>query len=358
MKVLKYIFFLILILIVVGSIYLATLDGSYDVKRTRLIKAQPEVVFNDLNDFKNWKEWGPWYEMDSTIVETYSDKTVGEGASYSWSSKEGDGMIKTVHVDKPKRIDQEITFKTPFGDMKSEIYWILERVKEGTNLTWGMKGEMGFLSRWMAKGMEEQMGPMEERGLELFDKNLMKKIKVYSIESNGVVDYSGGYYLYVTTSCKISEIGSKYPILLLKIYGFNKANNVRTTGGPFTLYHKYDEENGTAMFSVCYPVAEKMITPAGSDVLTGFMKNGTYYKTTLKGSYENSDKAWKAALEGAKHLEGYKMPENGEPFEVYANSPHKTPNPADLITEIYIPVEKVVVVKPIPESVPLDTVSE
>ena len=163
MKVLKYIFLLILILIVMGSIYLATLDGSYDVKRTRLIRAQPEVIFNDLNDYRNWKEWGPWYEMDSTIVETLSDKTSGEGAGYSWSSKDGEGMMKTIRVDKPKRIDQEITFKTPFGDMKSEIYWILEKVDEGTNLTWGMKGEMGFLSRWMAKRMEDQMGPMEDK---------------------------------------------------------------------------------------------------------------------------------------------------------------------------------------------------
>jgi len=355
MKVLKYIFLLILILIVMGSIYLATLDGSYDVKRTRLIRAQPEVIFNDLNDYRNWKEWGPWYEMDSTIVETLSDKTSGEGAGYSWSSKDGEGMMKTIRVDKPKRIDQEITFKTPFGDMKSEIYWILEKVDEGTNLTWGMKGEMGFLSRWMAKGMEDQMGPMEERGLQLFDDNLIKKIKVYSIENNGVVEYSGGYYLYVTTSCKISEISQKYPILLLKIYGFNKTNNIRTTGGPFTLYHKFDEENDAVMFSVCYPVAEKMITPAGSDVLTGFMKSGTYFKTTLKGSYENSDKAWKAALEGAEDLEGYSLVENGEPFEVYANNPHETPNPADLITEIYIPVKKIKVTAQLPPAVEQDT---
>ncbi len=358
MKAFKYIILLILILIVMGAIYLATLDGSYDVKRTRLIKAQPEVVFDDLNDFKNWKQWGPWYEMDDSIKENYSDKTSGEGASYSWTSKDGEGMMKTLKVERPKRIDQEIIFKTPFGDMKSDIYWKLKRVKDGTELTWGMKGEMGFISRWMAKGMEEKMGPMEERGLELFDKNLMKKIKVYSIESNGVVDYSGGYYLYVTTSCKISEISDKYPILLLKIYGFNKANNIRTSGGPFTLYHKYDEENDAAMFSVCYPVPEKIITPADSDVLTGFMKSGTYYKTTLKGSYEYSDKAWKAAIEGAKGLKGYKMIENGEPFEVYANNPHQTPNPADLITEIYIPVKKTDVAAQLPESVVVDTISE
>ena len=338
MKLLKYIFFLLLALIVIGSIYLATLDGSYDVKRSRVIAAEPEVIFNDLNDYKNWAEWGPWYEEDPTIEATYATNTVGEGGSYSWTGKEGGGTIKTLKVDKPKSMDQEIIFNTPFGDMKSDVYWTLEKVKEGTNLTWGMKGEMGFFSRFMASGMEDQLGPMEERGLELFDKNLLKKTKVFSIETNGVVDYSGGYYLYTTTSCKIDEIGAKYPVLLLKIFGFNKQNNVRTTGGPFTLYHKYDEDNGTAMFSVCYPVAEKMITPSGSDILSGFMESGTYFKTTLKGSYENSEEAWNTAMKEVENVEGYSMNENGEPFEVYVNSPHDTPNPADLMTEIYIPV--------------------
>ena len=341
MKVIKYIFFFILIIIVLGAVYLATLDGTYDVKRSRVIKAEPEVVFDEINDYRNWKSWGPWYEMDSTIQETYPEKTSGEGASYSWTSSEGEGSMRTLKVDAPKSIDQEITFKTPFGDMKSEIYWRLERVKEGTKVTWGMRGEMPFMSRWMAKGMEDQMGPMEERGLELMDEVIQKKINVYSIETNGVVEYSGGYYLYATTTCKIGEISDKYPTLLLKVYSFIKKNNVRTSGGPFTLYHKYDEDNDAAMFSVCYPIPEKMITTADSGILTGFMKNGTYFKTTLKGSYRHSDEAWKKAIEGAQSLEGYTEVENGEPFEVYVNNPHETPNPADLITEIYIPVHKI-----------------
>ncbi len=342
MKILKYIFFLLLIFIVIGAIYLATLDGNYEVKRSRIIAAEPTVIYNEINDYKNWEDWGPWYEEDPSIVANYADNTIGEGASYTWISKDGEGSMKTIKVEESKRIDQEIIFKVPiFGDMKSDVFWIFEKVKEGTNVTWGMKGELSFFSRFMVIDMEEEMGTMEVRGLELLDQNIQKDIKVYSIKTNGVIDYSGGYYLYTSTSCKIDEISDKYPLLLLKIYGFNKENNVRTMGGPFTLYHKYDEDYGTTMFSVCYPVAEKMITPRGSDILSGFMKTGKYFKTTLKGSYDNSDEAWEIAREEAESLSNYKMLENGEPFEVYVNNPHEVPNPADLITEIYIPVQEV-----------------
>lgn len=341
MKVLKYLFFILLITIIGGAMYLATLDGSYDVKRSRVIKASPEMIFHDLNDFRNWKDWGPWYKEDTTIVATYPDNTVGEGGSYSWTSKDGGGTMKTLKVDQPKSIEQEITFKTPFGDMKSDVYWLIERLDDGSKLTWGMKGEMGFFSRWMADSMGEEIGPMEEMGLELFDQNIQKKILDYSIKTNGVVNLSGRYYLYTSTSSRIDEVADKYPLLLLKIYGFNKENKVRTTGGPFTLYHKYDEENGTTLFSVCYPVEEKMIAPKGSDILSGFMESGTYFKTTLRGSYENSKEAWETAMREVENLTDYKMLENGEPFETYVNNPHSTPNPADLITEIYIPVEKI-----------------
>ena len=176
MKFLKNIILLLLVLFVLGAVYLATLDGSYDVAKTRLIKADPIVVFNDLNDYQNWQEWGPWYEQDSTIQVQYADNTVGVGGAYTWTSDiEGGGSMNTVKVSKPDRLDQEIIFETPFGDMASDVYWILNKAEGGTELTWGIKGELPFFSRFMASGMKDQLGPMEERGLELFDENLQKK---------------------------------------------------------------------------------------------------------------------------------------------------------------------------------------
>jgi len=352
MKILKYFVIIVLILIISFSVYLATLEGSYDVKRSKLIKAKPTVVFNEVNNYKNWKDWGPWYEQDSTIQATYPEKTTGEGASYSWTSDGGDGSMETIKVDALKRIDQIILFKTPFGDMKSDVYWTFEKVKGGTNLTWGMKGKLDFIWRFMVEDMVKDLGAMEERGLELLEANIEKDMKVYTITPNGVVDYGGGFYLYNTTSCKIEEIPAKFPGLLMKNISFIRKNKIRTTGGSFSLYHKYDEVNGTTMFSVCYPVAERIITPKGSDVLIGFMKSGKYYKTTLQGSYENSRKAWETAMSNVGDLKEYKMLEHGEPFEFYVNSPIRVASPADLITEIYIPVKKLRKVPPPPKPEP------
>ena len=338
MRIVKYFFILVLVVVVGASIYLASLDGSYDVKRTRLIGAEPEIVFNDLNDYRNWAEWGPWYERDSTIVVTYSDKTVGEGGSYSWTSEEGDGKMRTLNTQPFERIDSEILFKTPFGEMGSDVYWILKKTEEGTELTWGMKGEMPFMTRFMASDMEEQMGPMQERGLELFDENLQRKLKVHSIEGMGVVDYSGGFYLYVSASSRISDLNDRFGPMMEEVSAYAKNKGIRLTGSPFTIYHKYDVENGTTMFSVGYPVSERVITDSGSDVLTGFMDRGRYFKTVLTGNYAYSAKAWEFARSQSEQLEGYAPDADGEPFEIYAVRPADTPNPSKWVTEIFVPV--------------------
>lgn len=339
MKFAKYIFLLLLMIIVVLAIYLGTLDGKYDVSRTRSVKAAPEVIYNDLNDYKNWKEWGPWFEEDSTLQVHYEPNTIGEGAAYSWTSEiEGGGRMQTKKVEPYKKLEQEIFFDTPFGEMRSDVYWVIEKTDSGADLTWGIKGELPFMSRFMAKGMEQQMGPMQERGLELFDENIQKKLKVFSIEDGGVVDYSGGFYLYLTASSKIDEMSPKFQDMMIKLEAYAQSNNVRLTGSAFTIYHKYDIENGTSMFSVAYPIAERVITEKGSEILTGYKERGKYFKTILKGSYQNSGKAWEIAYGELGNLTDFRLLESGEPFEVYVNNPRTTPNPAALITEIYLPV--------------------
>ena len=340
MKILKIIFIFLMILIVSGALYLGTLDGKYDVSRSRSINADPVVVYNDLNDYKNWKDWGPWFEEDSTLAVQYESNTTGEEAGDSWASdQDGGGRMRTLKTDPPNRLDQEIFFNTPFGEMRSSVYWIIEKSETGTNLTWGIKGEMPFLTRFMASNMESQIGPMQERGLELFDENIQRKLRIFSVDHLGVVDYSGGFYLYLSTSTKISEIEIKSQEMIRKIEEYVENNSIRVTGSPFVLYHKFDEENGTSMFSVAYPIAERIITEKGSDLLTGYMERGKYSKSVLKGSYENSAAAWQEAYGAAEDLRGYTILHTGEPFEVFVNSPDNTPNPAELITEIYIPVQ-------------------
>ena len=53
------------------------------------------------------------------------------------------------------------------------------------------------------------IGPDFERGLEKLDSIVTESMKVYSIKTEGTTTHSGGFYIYNTTSCKISDLENK-----------------------------------------------------------------------------------------------------------------------------------------------------
>lgn len=336
MKALKYILLLALVVIIGGSIYIATLDGAYDINVKRTIKAPAEVIFNDINDYKNWQNWGPWYEMDSTIVASYPDITSGVDASYTWTGKEGGGSMKTLSLIPNKQLIQEIQFTQ---GSPSEIYWDITRTDYGNEVTWGMKGESTFGEKiyWLTQGgIDKNLKPMFNRGLELLDNHLQIEMDKHSFEFKGAVDHGGGFYLYQTTACKVEESDVKMQEMLKAVSTFVKENNIQSYGKPFLITHKWDEANNTTMFSVCYPISERLET--NGDVLTGYLKPQKTFKTVFKGNYKYSELAWNSAFKEMSK-QGYTFIETSEPFEVYMVSPRDTENPAHWVTEIYLPIE-------------------
>tara|TARA_R110001583_G_scaffold8413_7_gene40223 strand:- start:7970 stop:8998 length:1029 start_codon:yes stop_codon:yes gene_type:complete len=335
MKILKYLFFLLLVLVIGFAIYIATLESKYDIKQTRIIKAPAEVIFNNINDFKNWQHWNPWFELDSTIVASYPDDTSGVGASYTWTGKDGSGTMRTISLIPNKEIIQQIDFgagSTP------EVYWDITTTETGNAVTWGMRGNRSFGEKiyWLTQGgIEKNMIPMYHRGLELLEQHLIKEMDKHSFEIIGEIDFGGGYYLYQTTSCKIDLIDEKKEEMFSNVFKFMKDNAIEASGKPFLLTHNWDEVNKTTMFSACVPVKERIITTG--NVLTGFLNPQKTFKTIYKGSYKYSYEAWESAYKKLAE-QGFKELEGGEPFEVYTIRPTDDPNPANWITEIYIPI--------------------
>ncbi|MBL4746770.1 MAG: SRPBCC family protein [Flavobacteriaceae bacterium] len=334
MKILKYLLFVVLISVVGGAVYLASLDGKYDVRRTCVINAPLSLTFNTVNEFKTWGEWGPWKEMDSTIVYSFPELTSGENGSYTWTgTSPKKGAMHNFSVTKNKEILQKIQMD---DYEESTIYWNFEAVDGGTKVTWGMKGEMPFVVRWMAASMEEKIGPMYERGFELLEEYLQEKMGEHSVVFNDVVDYGGGFYVYLATSCTIIQIPEKMEEMMPKLHKYVREQQIVTSGNPFAMYHKWDEENKTTMFSVGIPVRERLKTDG--TVLVGYQKPIKTAKFTAKGDYKFGTEAWEFAFKTLEE-KGLKIPETAEPFEVYLTSPMTTENPADFVTEIYLPIE-------------------
>ena len=339
MKSIKYILLLLLILVIGVSIYIAVQPNSFEVTRTKTLNAPQSVVYNNIIDFKNWEAWNSWKEEKPEIKITLPEQTNGVGGSYTWEDEDGVGRMNTIATEPMTTISQEMQF----GEFpKSDIKWNLQPNANGsTEVTWTISGKdlpFGFkmFSAFMG-GMEKQIGPHFERGLTLLDSVLQAEMKVYSINVEGVTQHSGGYYLYNTTSCKFSDFKQKMATMLGEVGAYAISHNVTMAGKPFILYHKWDEENDTIMFSACVPTNSRIVSDE-AEILTGKLESFTTVKTVLKGDYSNLKEAWDTTM---KYITERKleMIEAGPMLETYLTDPISEPNPAKWITEVYVAVK-------------------
>ncbi|MCX7550528.1 SRPBCC family protein [Xanthomarina sp. F2636L] len=339
MKALKYILFLILIFIIGLTIYIAVQPNSFEVKRSRIIDAPVEVVYNNVIDFKNWETWSPWVEKDPETMITLDEQTKDIGGSFSWTDSDGKGSITTTQTSAFSSIDQ----KLQFGDYpSSDIHWEFAPSAENkTEVSWIMNsGNIPFMFKAYAifsGGFDKMIGPDFERGLEKLDNAVVASMQVYSIKVDGITQYGGGFYLYNTASAKMDNFEIIMQNMLSKVNTYVQENNITTAGPPFILYHKWDEENNAVMFSCCVPTTNKVITTE-NDILTGQLAPFKAIKTTLRGDYGNLKEAWQTTMDYIPK-NGLIVQEQGPMLEVYVSNPTKTPNPANLITEIYLAVE-------------------
>lgn len=340
MKILKYLLFLVLIIIIGSAIYFGTKEGTYNVQDSMVIEAPPEVVFNKVNDLKSWETWRAWKKEDPQVVFTLAEKTSGEGASLSWTGDKK-GSITTTKVIPYKEIEQQLIQKTPVGERNAVMYWNFEEVEEGTKITWGTKGEHSLMDKAYNSikdyDFDAEIHNMKTLGLENLNQVVVDDMQQYTINVDGVTQYGGGYYMYTTSVAKQDELDKKTKPMMEEVMGFVTKNKLNMAGKPFTLYNQIDNSNNTVIFSTGVPVREQVITPEGSPVVCGFMDPVTTVKATLKGNYKHLAETY---TKTRQYMEKNGLQEDPDRmmFEVYLTDPENVPNPANWITEIYIPI--------------------
>lgn len=340
MKAFKYLFFLLLIAFIGISIYIAVQPNTFEVSRTRTIKAPSTIIYDNIIDFKNWEAWSSWAKDNPNMKITLANQTKGVGGSYAWEDKDGIGTIKTIETIPDALISQKMQVA---GFPASEINWIFKPNNNGTtSVTWTISAKdlsFGFKAYLVfTGGIEKQIDPYYARSLEKLESIIIAEMKKYSITVNGETNHSGGYYLYTTTSCKISELQSKMQEMLPELIVYATKNHITIAGAPFANYIKWDEENNAAIFSCCIPTTDRVITLEGDNILTGEFESFKAIKTTLKGNYSHLKEAWDTTKKYIPE-NGFEVTENGPMLETYVTDPTKTVNPADLVTEIYIAIK-------------------
>ncbi len=177
MKALKIIGYVLLGII--GLVVVLGLIAPKEIttETSRTIEAPIDMVFNTVNDLKTWEKWSPWDEMDPDMKVTMGEKSVGEGAYYTWEGPiTGKGKMAIAESTAPKSILIDLEFDG-FGIAKAPFQF--EETATGTNVTWKFSQKMAFPFNAMGLFMdiEGSLNKDYDRGLELLDQYVAQKLE-------------------------------------------------------------------------------------------------------------------------------------------------------------------------------------
>lgn len=352
MKILKYLFLLLLLSLVALAVFIATQKGVFAVERSKVINSPRATVYNYVNDFRNYEDFESWSVGDPTIRMTFPNKTVGNGASYSWEGAEGKGNAITLQSKEGESIHQKMNF----DGTQAEVNWILKDTLAGkTKITWKAKGTMSFLFKVYTAlngGSDKIIGTIYEKSLANIDKNLDYETKTYAIQVNGLVKKIETFYINQTFTSEIEKVNKNARIVIPKLIEFSKTNGLETTGKPFIIYHTYDTATGLAKVSICLPITREFTTGSAYGILSGKLAGFEAVKTTLKGDYSHTNEA---IAKTVAFINNEKIvPDlSWSHLEILTINKFDVKSPSKLMTEIYFPVKpKVVPVAKTPVYVP------
>ncbi len=314
--------------------YVTMQPSDYDVARSKIINQPISKVFNTVNNLKTWEDWGPWHDEDSTIVVSYGDKTVGVGASDSWTSKDGPGAMKTIAVTKDSAIQQEMTF----GDNEpSEVLWDFEKVEEGTKVTWTMRDDKApFVFKFfsaMSGGWDNMLGPMLVKGLDNLDEVIQKIPAAYTLSEVTTVETKDKLFIGYPFEMKIdpNELQKVFEKAMVKTDAYVKKSGLAIGEyTPAALYHKWDEKTGETKFHIGLVVNKEVSLEEGMEKVN--VAGGKYAKISKCGNYGEGD--YEAHTAVGNYLLANNCTTKYPLYELYVNDP-MVKNPDDIQTDIY-----------------------
>ncbi len=340
MRILKYLFLLLLLSLLGMAVYVATQKGDFEAQKSGIIKAQRSTVFDYINDYRNWETFGSWMQKGTDLKFDYGSKSVGAGGKCSWQRDNERGTISTVHVKENDSIVQ----KAFYNGTQSTLYWTFKDTVGGTRVSVHCKGQMDLFTKvsvFFKGGITGLLEDVCAKSLHNLNKTLVYELKTYSIKVNGMSQRTSGYCLQQTLSSKIKSVAKNIKILMPRMVHFFKKNHIAMNGKPFVLYSRYDVAHDIATYSVCIPTTKQVYVQPGSDVSSSEIVAFTCLKTTLNGDHSHTQEAWNAAR---KYIADHHLKENyaGYYSEVYIRTLENVKKPSKWITELYVPVFPVV----------------
>ncbi len=323
---------IVAVVLLAALVYLACLDGHFQVRRSLLIEAPVEAAFAAVVDFKSWPLWSPWlmHEPDAKIV--YSDNYRENSGYYSWEGEVvGAGKMTHLEIRPNQSIHQQIDFLKPFKST-NEVDWEFEKQEGNTLVSWEMNGKMPFLFRFMARRMEPMIGRDYELGLALLGGYLNANMAHPVLTIDGREALDGFRYWAIPCNGNLRQLESSRRSSIETL----RASAAARIGLALTLYHQFDPLGAQFQAEIAVPIGDN---PPASNYQPRNFDGGQYFKLTLRGDLRFLPMGWYAL---ATHCRMHKIKvEPARPaLEIYQQDPVAIEDPNQVVTTLYLPIKE------------------
>jgi effector-binding domain-containing protein len=308
---------------------------KFQVRKSIIINAPIEKVFQNVKDFNNWSKWSPWMILEPGSKSKISGTGMDIGDISAWDGELiGAGEMEHQVIEDYKMIEQELRFFKPFKST-SRVSFEFSEEDGGVKVTWTMDGSLPFFLFFMKKMMVAWIGMDFERGLMML-KDYTETGKIESkIDFKDIVDYPETHYIGKTYTCRIDDLGPSMEKAFPELMEVLNHAKVAPVGVPFSIYKKYDMVKREAQYVAAIPVAQ------GSEVSdpeykTGKLEESRAIKVVHTGDYKFLGNAWSFAMNYVQKKK-LKASKANQGFEVYVTDPSEV-EMKDAVTEIYIPL--------------------
>ncbi|HLS10593.1 MAG TPA: hypothetical protein VK050_00370 [Flavobacteriaceae bacterium] len=340
MKVLKYLIYLILLLLIGGAILISTDKGQYKVTKEITLNAPKEMVYDV---FKNWEHWQSWHKRWTDDKTTSLDS---QGNSLVWASnnkmyEKGEATFTKNIPYKTLEFDTDI--KTNLGTMTQQNKINLTGLGElSTEVKWESSVTLSFwqkLAVRLGKGDKyiQSESDLFVSSLLMLDSKLVEKMNLRNAEVLGLTILPKRNHIHTATASNKENFIATARKKIDQLYSYTKEYGIPINGDPLVVIHKRENNNQNFLFSVALPLIDGYeLNLENPEIVIGVFKSRSTLKTSLKGNYKYWEEALELGIEYIKQQQLESPLEEGIVLK-WVNYKDLPVNPAEWVTEVYIP---------------------
>ena len=337
MKVLKYIFLSLLIIVVLLFAYgYFFLPDKVQVSRSITIDRPAKMVFKSVNSMHHFNEWSPWAKLDPNANYQFSGPEYGVGSHMAWQGNDevGSGQQTIIESTPHELVKAELYFDGQ-GDDPAWASYVIKDLGDSSEISWvfDVDFEGSVMGRYFGMMMDRMLGPSYEEGLSNL-KSLVESKPVYDFSNFSIETVPAQTILYISTKGRSDQdISAILAEAYTTITDYIQQHDIQFAGMPLAITRNWTADSW--VFDAAIPVDVSTIEGETGDIKLGQTYAGKVVKYVQVGPYEQAELSY-PLIEA--YLTEHELQKNGNPWEVYANDPTTVSEDA-IITHIYHPIQ-------------------